>query len=96
MEIIKIQYEKVGQTIIMEETGNIINDVAKVHNFLYNECYSVPDISINNGVKIPTNLRWIRENINTNLKDIKNIRYINDTTLEIKYINGDIIKLFAD
>ena len=89
--------EKMGQVITFKKKGNFIDDVLEIYDFLYYGCYSVPDISINGGLKHSTNLAWIRRSIDLNLTSIQNIRYIdNKRTLEIIYINGDIIKLFAD
>jgi hypothetical protein len=82
------------QLVEFFKEGDLINDIAEVYNFLYYKCYGVPDISINKEARKPTNLKWIRRNINTNLKDIENIRYINENTLEIKYINGYTIEFF--
>jgi hypothetical protein len=75
---------------------NFIDDISEVNIFLKNNCYSVPDISINGQPKTPTNIKWLRRNIDVNLDSIENIRYIDNKTLEIKYLNGNNIKLFAD
>ena len=97
MEMREESFKELGQDIKFKKTGNLIDDILEVYDFLYYDCYSVPDISINEENKRATNLAWIRRNIDTNLSNIQNIRYINDnTTLEIKYLNGDVIKLFAD
>lgn len=97
MEMRKESLKELGQDIEFKKIGNLIDDILEVYDFLYYDCYSVPDISINGQSKCSTNLAWIRRNIDTDLSNIQNIRYIKDNTiLEIKYLNGDIIKLFAD
>jgi len=100
MEMRKNEFKEVkemGQVIIFKKKGNFIDNIIEAYDFLYYECYSVPDISINGEPKHSTNLAWIRRSIDINLTSIQNIRYIdNKRTLEIKYLNGDIIKLFAD
>jgi hypothetical protein len=89
--------EQRGQVLRIKRIGNFIDDVPEVYNFLHYDCYSVPDISINGESRSSTNLAWIRRNIDIDLSHIQNIRYINDNRgIEIKYINGDKIKLFAD
>jgi hypothetical protein len=91
------EIEQGGQVMETKRIGNFIDDVAEVYNFLHYDCYSVPDISINSETKCATNLAWIRRDIDIDLSHIQNIRYINDNRgIEIKYINGDKIKLFAD
>lgn len=97
MEKRKESFKELGQDVKFKKMGNLIDDISEVYDFLHYDCYSVPDISINEETKHATNLAWIRRNIDTNLINIQNIRYINENRiLEIKYLNGDIIKLFAD
>lgn len=97
MEMRKNEFKEIGQVITLRKKGNFIDDISEVYDFLYFDCYSVPDISINVEPKHPTNVAWLRRSIDINLASIQNIRYIdNKRTLEIKYLNGDVIKLFAD
>jgi hypothetical protein len=100
MEMRKEDYKvlkEFGQVIKFKTLGNFIDDISEVYEFLHYKCYSVPDISINGEPRQSTNLAWIRRNIDIKLSKIQNIRYIdNKRTLEIKYLNGDVIKLFAD
>jgi hypothetical protein len=89
--------EQRGQVLRIKKTGNFIDDAEEIYNFLHYDCYSVPDISINNETKCATNLAWIRRNIDIDLSHIQNIKYINNNrAIEIKYLNGDIIIFFAD
>ena len=100
MEMRKNEFEEVkgiGQVITFKKRGNFIDDISEIYDFLHFDCYSVPDISINGEIKHSTNLAWIRRSIDVKLTSIENIRYINNKrALEIIYINGDTIKLFAD
>jgi hypothetical protein len=93
------QIKEMGQVITFKKKGNFIDDISEIYDFLYYDCYSVPDVSINGELRYSTNIAWIRRSIDINLVSIKsyNFEYIdNIKTLEIKYLNGDIIKLFAD
>jgi hypothetical protein len=99
MEMKKSEFKEMGQELIFKNKGNFIDNISEIYDFLYYDCYSVPDISVNGELKHSTNLAWIRKNIDTKLINIKNysFRYIdNKKLLEIKYINGDIVKLFED
>jgi hypothetical protein len=90
-------FRQKGQVIEFKKLGNFIDNVSEVYDFLHYSCYSIPDISINEKPKETTNLPWIRRNLDIKLASIENIRYIDEERLilEIKYLNGDIIKLLA-
>jgi hypothetical protein len=91
--------QEIGQELKYTKKGSFIDSIPEIYDFLYYDCYSVPDISINKEPKHSTNLAWIKRNIDTKLINIKEyrFRYIdNKKILEIKYTNGDIIKLFED
>jgi hypothetical protein len=94
------QFEEKNEDKKQTINKNFIDDVLEVYDFLHYDCYSVPDISINGELKHSTNLAWIRRNIDIDLNNISNYKfeYINDTKkiLEIKYLNDNVIKLFAD